>query len=61
MPSSNVVFAKPGTPVVTIGSSADFVDGHVNLITSCDLACGVILGQLLWIDAALREIDRFTN
>jgi hypothetical protein len=68
----NVVFAKPGTRVVTIESSTDFVDGHVNLITSCDLACGVILGQKdlsdpepvhkrwsLPVDAAVRQIDQF--
>jgi capsular polysaccharide biosynthesis protein len=41
----NAVFAKPDTLIITIESSAEFVDSHFNLFASCGLRCGIILGE----------------
>ena len=41
----NVVFCQPGTTVITIESSAHFIEGHANLFSALELEYGVIFGQ----------------
>lgn len=70
----NAVFAKPGTQLVTIESSMNWVASHVNLFASCGLNCGVIIGRQdltdpepvhkrwqLDVNAAIRQIDAYLS
>ena len=41
----NAVFARPGTRIVTIESTAHWVHAHANLFTTAGLDYGVIFGQ----------------
>lgn len=41
----NAVFAKPGTSIVTIESSSNWVHSHVNLFATCHLDYGVMFGR----------------
>jgi len=70
----NAVFARPGTRIVAIESSMNWVNSHVNLFGSCGLKCGVIIGKqdlndsepvhkrwLIDVEVAVRRIDAFAS
>jgi capsular polysaccharide biosynthesis protein len=41
----NCAFCRPGTPVVTIESSTDFVRPHSDLLSSLDLKFALVIGR----------------
>jgi capsular polysaccharide biosynthesis protein len=41
----NVVFSTPGTRVITIESTTNFIDAHTNIFGSAGLEYGVIFGR----------------
>jgi capsular polysaccharide biosynthesis protein len=47
----NAVFARPGSTIVTIEGSPQWVHSHANLFASCGLRYGVILGRADETDA----------
>lgn len=49
----NVVFSRPGTRVVSIESSADFVHGHASLFAALNHRYGVIFGRQDLSDATI--------
>ncbi|OQP87249.1 hypothetical protein BTR14_07495 [Rhizobium rhizosphaerae] len=48
----NCVFCAPGTKIVTIESSTNWIEAHANLFASCGLDYGVIFGTGLKEDSA---------
>lgn len=42
----NAMFARPGTRVVTIESTPHFLPAHTDLLASCALPYGIVIGQI---------------